>query len=884
MQQGLGDPTRESWRRLWGKTSAAAPGWHPLSHHLLDVGLVGAELLRQDPGPAWVDGLQRASGWPRAELLRWVPYFLALHDLGKASPSFQQRDPVAWARVRGAGLLPPQQAREVPHAHETFATVARHLPGCHPRMIEVIRHVLGAHHGRWVAVPLAAHQAEVPPASTEPWAEPWNRARQELVQRLRAQLVGAAAPPPDRPAQEGLLAGLMHGLVILADWLGSDESVFPPAGDVPLEDYLPLAGARAEQAVARRGLSSALPPMPAAELADLFPSLPCRRPIQDAVEPSRLNLPDAPFLAVLEAPTGEGKTEAALLLAARAGNRCYYALPTQATSNQMYRRMRDYLARRGEAAPVLVHGLAELAAAGDGGQVAESELEHDAAQADAWFRGRKRAMLAPYGVGTVDQALFAGLLVKHVGLRLLGLAGKVVIIDEVHAYDLYMSTVLDRLLVWLAELGSSVILLSATLPRARRNALLTTYAAADDEPPGQEPYPLLTIAPQGGIAERLETGVSDLNRRTVALERRPDDRVTVADELLAAVADGGCAMWIVNTVREAQEAYTVLRQRRGDRRIELLLYHAQFLLAQRQAAEALVEVRFGPGPGQRPATILVATQVVEQSLDLDADLMVTQLAPADLLLQRMGRLHRHRRTRPAGLEAPRLLILDPPADDDAPRFGGSGAVYDQVALLRTLVALHGRHAVRVPDDVRELVEAVYDPGREPDDRLLAAVGVTPAGYGRAVMRSARGAAAMAAAAELRLLGLPRQRVTHLFDALAELDDDALERQTAYAAATRYGLPSVRCVVLAADDPLLGRLSPARRPDADVEWALLQCSTSISRQAFVAHAIGHLAPHPGWQRSGILRPFLHVPLEAGAYRWDGGVMRVDDRLGVVFDEQ
>ena len=346
-----------------------------------------------------------------------------------------------------------------------------------------------------------------------------------------------------------------------------------------------------------------------------------------------------------------------------------------------------------------------------------------------WFTYRKRGLLAAFGVGTIDQALLAGLRTRHVFVRLFGLSGKAVVIDEVHAYDTYMTTLLERLLEWLAALGSPVVLLSATLPRGRKSALLSAYqrGLGQDTPPAapeEAGYPRISWALGNSKAISQSVRVSRRSEKAIRMETigsspapQEDPLLELGDFLEENLAQGGCAAVVCNTVRRAQDVYHALKprfQRRAeDGHPELDILHSQYPFHTREEREERVLARFGhPGAPRvlRPhRSILVATQIIEQSLDLDFDLMVSDMAPADLLLQRAGRLHRHERpSRPPGLEKPRLLLLCPDMSGAAPRFDrGAAAVYDRHVLLRSWMSLAGRQIIRVPDDVEAIIEYVY---------------------------------------------------------------------------------------------------------------------------------------------------------------------------------
>jgi CRISPR-associated endonuclease/helicase Cas3 len=341
---------------------------------------------------------------------------------------------------------------------------------------------------------------------------------------------------------------------------------------------------------------------------------------------------------------------------------------------------------------------------------------HHEPPALAWFAPKKKALLAPFGVGTVDQAELSALNVRHNALRMIGLAGKTIILDEVHAYDTYMTTIIKRMLTWLSALGSSVILLSATLPRARRQELVQAFASASAQL-NLEAYPnLLTI---GREAHHLCTPAPFQPHKTIFLHHKQFVDEAAAEKaawLFEQVQAGGCACWITNTVKRAQQIYAkLLKMAPVD--VDLSLLHARFPLADRQTREEAIINRYGKTGIRPPKGIVVGTQVLEQSLDLDFDVMMSDLAPIDLVLQRAGRLHRHEREAAGRYthQSPHLYLNT--AMDAADK-----KIYTDYILQKTLQVLTNKEALALPTDYRPLIEAVYDEEKAPTpaDPLYAA--------------------------------------------------------------------------------------------------------------------------------------------------------------------
>lgn len=514
----------------------------------------------------------------------------------------------------------------------------------------------------------------------------------------------------------------------MADWIGSNQDWFPPGERANLlAEHYREASELAERALDEIGWPGFSPLLKDGADTD---SLVWRilgypegrieaRPLQRLAD--RL-LDDAtgPTLMIVEAPMGEGKTELAFLahlrLQAANGHRgLYVALPTQATGNAMFDRALIFLKNFSPDVRLDI----QLA---HGGAMLDERIHHlrgvnasnqESISSSAWFSQRKRPLLSPYGVGTIDQALFGTLNVKHHFVRLWGLANRVVVLDEVHAYDTYTSGLIEALLRWLKAMNCSVVLMSATLPARRRAAFLQAWGA-DDRP--DIPYPRVLMTSDQGTLGKV---VPCRPLAPITVSGIAEGMEALADSALGGLLGGGCGVVIVNTVLRAQGLYTLLKSSMEDD-TELLLFHARYPADERSQREGAVLARFGRGPEvNRPArALLIATQVVEQSLDLDFDFMISDLAPVDLLLQRAGRLHRHERSRPAAHAYPRLTVAGF-LPERLPELLGTawGFVYDAYVLYRTW-AIAGKEPVwHLPADIDRLVQAVYasDPFEE-DDR------------------------------------------------------------------------------------------------------------------------------------------------------------------------
>ncbi|HHX43047.1 MAG TPA: CRISPR-associated helicase Cas3' [Chloroflexi bacterium] len=873
-------------QQLWGKTVPGDPtAYHPALYHMLDAAHVAHALLADGAPPRWRAMLAHTMGLDPAEVVAIAPWLVALHDLGKCSQGFQQVAPEQVARLQQAGFPFGRRnlallSHPVIGAAVVGSTVANLMPELSDRLREVLVQVIGGHHGRWLAPGEALRMARQL-AALEP--QRWGALRVEVA----ATLWRVLAPPPTRIAPRHVSAAIMAltGFTILCDWLASDQQYFPAAATVPLEDYIACSWERAQAAVTSAGFAVSTTSDAPTRFADLFPDLASPRPLQIAVDQVPTCVLEAPSLTIIEAPTGEGKTEAALALAHRIAQHTdsealYYALPTMATSNQMFARINAHLRQRLQLATrsKLVHGQAYLIEDDLAPQPYDDDDAADGHPMLSWFGPRKRALLAPFGVGTIDQAELAALNVRHVALRNAGLAGKVVILDEVHAYDTYMSTIIQRLLAWLRAMGSSVIVLSATLPAARRRDLTRAWdggaVETEDQP---EAYPRMEVRSAAG--RYVATPSAAQPGRRVALRWLAFDAADAAGKarwLLEQARAGGCACWITNTVAQAQQLYAALQCLAPDG-LDLDLIHALFPLAQREALERRILQRYGPDSAGQRRGIVIGTQVLEQSLDLDFDCMVSDLAPIDLLLQRAGRLWRHLRPQRPVREAI-LWVNVPPDAAGRPTLGVNAVIYEEYILWQTLRALDGRDAFSLPADYRHLVEAVYA-DEPPTD---ASLGASWAAHWRHMYDAHK-------EAELRMVPPPDPDEPFCTPAATLTFQEREDSARWGVAQTRLGAEAVTLIPLARRK---GRISsalgedtyPTDRPATrDEALRLLRQSLRVSHRGVVRHFEATPTQRPALFDTPLLAGAHPLWLEEGSTRLgpQGALaLRLDPSLGLV----
>lgn len=742
---------------FWGKaqpSADAAVHWHPIAYHLLDVAAVADAWLEERPIVRARAG--ELLGLEPEQAHRLVVALTALHDLGKFAPSFQakaQPHGWIWPAELGARNLARFGTRHTDDGYalwrDALGPVRNRLWPAGRRTLDVLAPAIFGHHGRPISTGL-----------TTPPAESVFGTRAVAIASSCAEALVMLLHPtpietsPPATAHAKVASWWLAGLVTIADWIGSNRGWFPYAvpdhGDVTLSVYWALTRASAKRAIKAAGL---LGPAvaPSMDFAALVKGGKVPTPAQAWA--ASVELPPGPLLIILEDVTGSGKTEAAqflvhrLMAEGRAGG-AYWAMPTKASANAMYERQAEAIGalyvsdsdRRPSI--VLTHGQSHLhdrfrtsvlrnaAEAGESrsaGPTRDAELPAGAACAAFLADDSRAALLADVGAGSVDQVLQGVLPSRFNAVRLFALSEKVLVVDEAHAYDAYMDVELQELLRFQGALRGCAVVLSATLPTGKRANLMRAWqdgldngrrATAVEAPVMHADYPLATVVSSGGCTEfRLEA--APWSRRSVDV-RFVNDAASAVEHVVRSAGLGAAVAWVRNTVADCLDGAAALRERG----VKPLVFHARFTHMDRQVREGEVVTYFGENSlaEQRRGRVLVATQVVEQSLDLDFDAMVSDLAPVDLLVQRAGRLHRHEARsadRPPGLHRELVVLAplwnsDPAASWLAEVLPRTGHVYEDIGVLwRTARALMNTGEIRTPDGLRELIEEVYGSDENP---------------------------------------------------------------------------------------------------------------------------------------------------------------------------
>lgn len=873
--------------RFWAKTGVSPELWHPLQLHMLDVAVAAEAILAREPGKTR-QRMAEVLDLPWNQACPWLLVIIACHDLGKACPAFQLK---AWnkEKIQSMGLnVRPNVNTKINHgfASQIFLSDLLIEKGWSDSLADLVADAIGCHHGERAA-PVSLDGLRGNDKSLGDLG--WQSERKKIFEDLCSLFdVGDI---PGKKTLSGPDFMLLSGLTSFADWIGSNEEWFP-FGTSENCDHL-SEWIQKRRPFAKRALDAIgwFPRQPlqneSQSFSDVFHFPP--RSLQNTVAQIVSSI-KSPCVMLIEAPMGEGKTEAAFYahvqMQRRFGHRgLYIALPTKATGNAMFSRTLNFLEKFDVDRQLdlqLLHGANLLNDAFQNlrFQGIHSEDGDGGICAGEWFTHKKRALLSDYGVGTVDQALLPILPVRHYFVRLWGLANRVVVFDEIHAYDAYTGTLLIDLIRWLLALDSSVILLSATVPPAIRRSLAEAVGAA--MPDTETSYPRVSVFQKGRSVEQKHFEADPRLRRNIKLTAVAPDIEMIQKNLTERLVSGGFALALLNTVQRAQDLYAVFPAgtlivvhdvvigKRLEDQTEVYLFHARYPADQRQVREDNALRIFGKDGTREGRKILIATQVAEQSLDLDFDFMISDLAPVDLILQRAGRLWRHvREKRP--VPEPCLMVAgldaEMPPDFDEPLWWG--AVYREDILLRTWFILKQRTSVQLPDDIDELVNCVYEDTMDLPQHLRERIdnaNITEEGETLAHKTLAHQA----------IIGFPEDASWNNPSVFAKADEDDPGLHPSLVARTRLDEGSVLVVPLFPKE----QFDPVVVPDFQMAKNWFLRSMSLSRKGVVKR-LQTIGVPEGWKKSALLRNCIPLLLdEAGCWVEDSSV-RLDRSLGLIY---
>lgn len=725
--------------KYWGKAEGEDK-FHLLVYHCLDVASVGKEWINENP--SFLEQSARAWGLSENIFKNFFLFFLTLHDIGKFEISFQNLRPDLLKKLKNKenvdavyGVRHDQWGYIYYEKIIKDRLYQKYFSGLKKKTyftkyFGLFACVVFGHHG---IPPESVHRLSVPnPDGLIDFTDLiWDLFISDQAMNELTELLNNKKQRKQTLKTAKKNTWQLAGLTVLCDWLGSDDERFPYcATRINLSDYFQDACKKAVKAIECSGvLSTQLSSLQG--MKQLFPDFAdSPTPLQKFC--NDVNLDNKPHLWILEDITGSGKTEAALTLASRilekgGGSGCFVALPTMATSNAMYERMAGVYFRiykeNSKPSLTLIHGSRHLSDMfresykdnfqnfAQKGKHSDDQMDEGRAHCSQWLAdSAKKALLSDVGVGTVDQLLMGGIPVRHQSLRIFGMASKVLIIDEVHSFDAYMLRLLENLIHAHTAFGGSVILLSATLPQEIRKRFCRAFAdaSAETQKAKKKAFPLVTSVCAAELMEKA-VGTRSLVSREVAVEFF-EDIDDVYALVLESASNGKCVCWIRNTIRDVIESFEEFECRNAQ---NIDIFHSRFILEDRLEIEKRVRNCFGKGSTQneRKGQILIASQVVEQSLDLDFDVIISDLAPIDLLIQRSGRLHRHNR----GKRDNPVFYVHIPREADQPTekwyadsFPAAQWVYQDTALLwRTKEILKQQKRIKLPEAARLLIESVY---------------------------------------------------------------------------------------------------------------------------------------------------------------------------------
>ncbi|MCF8305600.1 MAG: CRISPR-associated helicase Cas3' [Ignavibacteriales bacterium] len=893
---------------LWAKTSDDDSfSYHPLLFHSLDIAAIAEELLTKRMAPAkrkFAANLFINEITPYA--LELIVFLVSLHDIGKASQAFQNKNRERRTQLERSGFKFISHLIETPEQRHNFFSefwIKNKLEELTGAKIEKndlgrIAKSIGGHHGKFSTDhDLIKYTAKLMGIGK------WEEARDSIARDLFKLLIGDSnlkIIKLNNWIKPIVFQYWFTGFITLADWIASMPEYFPYAVSrdkgyiLNAEEYWILAKQKAKIALDKCGFPLWRPQGEIPSFEQLFSGF---TPREQQSEVFRALMSDNSSgdakLLIVEAPMGIGKTEMAFY-ASEYMNLCaeqtgvYIGMPTRATSNQMFLRYRNFLSNRfsdeyssslellHSASQLFLEGKAEPGYTrgihGDDDVKLESTLiSYD------WFRPKKRGLLAPFAVGTIDQILISILNTKHNYLRLYGLNAKTIILDEVHSYDVYMSGLLEGFLKWAGRININVILLSATLPKNKRTKFVEAFTG--EELKLEANYPRFTLAARKSISSYP---LSTTSKKTIKIARvETEENQHLIEFIYTQTNKGACTAVICNTVGKAQELYRLFKELSCEEQIPCFLLHARFPAHIRNKIEEKVISLFGR-TGKRPVKIvLFSTQIIEQSLDIDFDLMITELAPVDLFIQRLGRLRRFEiEDRKTGINEPLAYWFN----HENKNF--SKSVYDGYILYRSFLTLSARNEINIPEGVEYMIEEVYSETNHPyltapDQKL----------YEGLKIRSIEKSVDMESKVAARIIPGPDEDDT-LFFGISLLDDDDPQIHEDIQAATRLGDPAVRvvCVLRNTDDFYYAdesktKYEPDILPTKDLEMKIMQAVVQISSRAIRKYLLNseETKPPANWKKNSLLRHLRVVIFENNIHIAENYQLIFDYDSGIIISK-
>jgi CRISPR-associated endonuclease/helicase Cas3 len=831
---------------------------------------------------------------PIEEAGHLISFWTSLHDIGKAGPAFQRKMPELKHNLEKLGLVFSDEKPNLRGYHATATTwillkyYRETIPNCAP-FYNSLALSLGGHHGEF---PLIQEILDSPYKKDHIGDSQWYNLQIEFIKKLSDlfQVPNSFAVPTDQERLNSLFL-LLAGLTTTVDWIASNENNFSyDAGSMAIEEYFQKSCKDAAKALENVGWNGWQADGISLEFSQLFPGFDPNLMQKEFIESTKSL--QSPYMIILEAPTGMGKTEAALYLTdltlqKESKSGFYIAMPSQATSNQIFERTVNFLNKRYPQDHLnvhLVHGSALLNEFNK--NIHHSCVDQDGkdpyanVNSEGWFLPRKRTLLAPFGIGTVDQTFQSVLRSKHFFLRLFGLSNKIIVFDEVHAYDVYMVEIFKRLLEWLRIVNSSIIILTATLPDSSKSELVNAYFNQEIEIPKTK-FPRLTICEKGVKVIQLGESIS----RTVSLDWLADDQLerTISEK----IGNGGNIAIMCNRVKRVQELYSRISVIIPED--EITVFHSRYPYYRRAEIEKDILASYGKETDKRPQrSIVIATQVIEQSLDLDFDLIISDLAPIDLLIQRIGRLHRHSsrftfQKRPFLFADPKIYLIYPNlVNNKIPDFGKDCFVYEKYLLERTYFALRSKNALVLPDETDELINEVYSQTKSafiPDEYWPE----IETHFFKMINKNVNSVYK----AENLLIPTPKMKIFGSFSSLMN-EDERPESLSLMQVVTRNAPPSVQVVCLNKTESGLQTMNSGYPINFDAEPGYraaencLRSSLTISDNEIVNYFLSTQVPET-WKKSAALRSHFPIIFTEREAEVAGKKIVFDPKMGISIED-
>lgn len=660
-----------------------------VEQHASETAMVARVLLTKSIFKCKLQDFADSFGLSPEETLDFICFLVSLHDLGKIDPYFQCKQeavdnnlPIVkmWKEDHPGFAYPTD--REYHHELGSKLWIVDYLDNYEPmKAARVLANCIRYHHQR-------SEQSSIQPHQSQIWEDARRMFCDTMAYKWNPNMVF-----PQKIDHVDTTAMLLLGILVLSDWLSSSALYGRYGSQAHIENvvfkYLENAHLTEQKVPPIHSFAECW-----GHKFKFFYNM--QKKVEELADPNKYDGENShfPYVVLLESPPGSAKTESALYVAIqmmqyynKAG--VYFALPTMATANGMFSRVGELIDYLDMSPASLAHGQAWI------------QKQNFTSDAESWFNRSHLRLLMPSCVGTIDQAMSSVLQLKYIALKLLGLSNKVLIIDEIHSYDDYMLSIVKRLLEFCKEMNVPVVCASATLPILKKRDLLSAYNEDVAEPDFvfSKGYPLITVV-ESETYEVKEYPVTPDYFRSYDLTYQdnmaPEE---IAAELVEKYKQGGNVMYLANTVKRAQFVTSLLESMGYD----VLLYHARYSSARREEIEKRFLELYGVNKDKRPErSIIVTTQVGEQSLDFDVDYLITDVAPIDLLVQRMGRVFRHANTpRPAWCTQAILKVV---ISEEARVFD---MLYDPEYVNRTEEYLHTHNHLNFPDDIREAIEFVY---------------------------------------------------------------------------------------------------------------------------------------------------------------------------------